>query len=275
MITRVPTARDDREDPGPSARCPVCPYEGLKESDLGCPSCGTDLTALRRVQELPLALLSDALDLLRQGRNAEAILPAEAAAAFPSARPRALLALGDAWARLGDDESASRYWREAATQGMTPEANTRLGYVADLKARAEVDRTARRASCPTAGCPDLGRKGRGNIALARMYGRAQVPLWRCRSCGSTFSGNRDHLLFRSRVSPAKAYEVMAGLLDGRSPAEVAAQTSCSPATVRRLGVRAFALGPQVVDEVAAGLHTPAAKLRRRWTAFARRSWELS
>ncbi len=274
MRTQIEPAHAGGAEAGRSARCPVCPFGGLKETDLLCPICGTDLTALRRVQELPLALLSDALDLLRQGRNTEALMRADAAAAFARARPRALLALGDVRARLGDVESASRCWQEAAASGQTPEAAARLGYLADLEARAAVKRTARRVSCPNMGCPNRGIKGLDNIALARIYGRAHVPLWRCRSCGTTFSGNRDHLLFRARVSPAKAYGVIAGLLEGRSPAEAAAETSSSLSTVRRLGARAIALGPQVVDEVAAALQTPAAKLRRRWTAFARRSGEL-
>ncbi len=252
-------------------RCPVCPFRGLRSSDLACPSCGTDLSALRRVQELPLALLRDALDLVQQGRTRDALGPAEAAAALASARPVALLVLGDVQARLGDLEAASRRWREAAELGLALEAGARLDHLAEVRAVAAAERSARRVPCPNEGCPAHGLAGRGRVVLVRVYGRAHVPLWRCRSCSRTFSGNRGHLLFRARVLPTTAYAAMAGLLGGRSLADAAVEASCSISTVRRLGARAISLGPQVVDEVAAGLHVRPGALRRGWTAFARRS----
>jgi hypothetical protein len=254
-----------------SARCPVCPFDGLKQTDLRCPSCGTDLAVLRRVQELPLALLDDAYRLLARGDAEGALLAAGAAAAFERSRPQALLALGDARARLGDLAGAELDWRQAGALGLDDDAHSRLDYLVAMKERAQVEGLARTVACPNAKCRDRGRRGVDNIVLSRFYGRAHTPLWRCRTCGATFTGRRGSLLFRSRMPADRAYRVVAELLAGKSVKQTAADTSCSPATVRRLAARAVALGPHVVDEIALGLGRSSPALRRRWRAFVARA----
>lgn len=112
--------------------CPVCPFQGLTPADLRCPACATDLTALRRVQELPLALLDDALRALGRGDAAAALDAARAAAAFADTRPAALLVTGDARARRAEFAAAAAAWRAAARAGLSTEAEERLRALAAL-----------------------------------------------------------------------------------------------------------------------------------------------
>ncbi len=132
------------DDPDRLAACPVCPFRGLVAADLRCPSCGTDLTALRRVQELPLAVLDDALRALEAGDRSAALAHAQAATAFARSRPRALLVLGDMRARLGDLPGAVEAWRAAARLGLRGEARDRIRYLAGLSFGARLRLAGRR-----------------------------------------------------------------------------------------------------------------------------------
>lgn len=95
----------------------MCPHSGLTTSDLSCPSCGTDLTVLRRVQEFPLALLDQGIMQAAEGNRRAAGRSFRGAAAFPQTRERALLLLGGLAAEQGRLRSAARHWRAAARLG--------------------------------------------------------------------------------------------------------------------------------------------------------------
>ena len=253
--------------------CPVCPYPDVADDVLACPACGTDLAALQRVRELPLVLLNDGWRHAAGGALDDATASLRAAAAFPRTRGRSLLLLGACEARRGRLGEAARCWEAATRDGDSTTAATaaaRLRRARTLAAECTFGRSAGRITCPNVGCAHHGATGRGNVHLVRVYGADAIPLWRCRACGARFSGNRRRLVFRARVPHARAYRVVAGLLAGKAPGQVAAEEACSPATVRRLGTRAARLGPEVVHEVAAGLHRPVASLRRGWAALVQR-----
>ncbi|MBI4260013.1 MAG: hypothetical protein HY658_05560, partial [Actinobacteria bacterium] len=78
---------------GTGERCPVCPFGGLDGTETTCPSCGTDLSVLRRVQGLPVAILEDAVGLARAGNVEGARTALHAAAAFTRTRGQALALL--------------------------------------------------------------------------------------------------------------------------------------------------------------------------------------
>ena len=82
------TATGDLQ-PAPHAQCPVCPNAALLASELRCPTCGSDLTVLRRVQELPNALFNDALAALASNEVRRATDLLAAAACFDQTRPAA------------------------------------------------------------------------------------------------------------------------------------------------------------------------------------------
>jgi transposase-like protein len=49
--------------------------------------------------------------------------------------------------------------------------------------------------CPTKGCPDYGKKGKGNIVLKERYGKKEQWLLKCKTCGHCFSENRGTIFF--------------------------------------------------------------------------------
>jgi hypothetical protein len=202
--------------------CPVCPFRGLTGTERTCPSCGTDLSVLRRVQHLPEAILEDGIRLACAGDLDSASSALQLCAAFARTRAAALTLL------LG--------WGEA---------------------------------CPYSSCRLYRQPGRGNIVLYRRYGADATPLWRCRSCGHAFSGNRASITFGSRSGRDEIYAIVADLLEGRTVEELAAAMRVPARRIHRLALRALELGPDVVAEVAAGARRPPAALSAGWDQFAR------
>lgn len=101
-------------------KCPVCPNTDIRAGQTSCGNCGADLTAIRRLEELPARWYNEALELLRKGQPEKAIAKLEAAVAVNASTPvRRLLgkALWNAgrpeeaiaqWQMLPDDEEAKR-----------------------------------------------------------------------------------------------------------------------------------------------------------------------
>lgn len=116
--TAGPGRRRPAASRGRGERCPACPFRGLTGAETSCPSCGTDLTALRAVQHLPDALLADGLAFARAGDLVHAAESLAAAAAFDRTRAAATAIL--------------RGWRDAcpnpacALRGRTGRGNVRL-----------------------------------------------------------------------------------------------------------------------------------------------------
>jgi hypothetical protein len=127
----MPTASD----------CPVCPFASLSAYMLSCPSCGTDLTVLRRVQELPLIMLNDAIRLARGGDVDGARRLCCAASSAPATRAAALALLakyelraGRPWAALRSQRAARRAMPNAAGPTVLP---------ADVLRRASAEKSLR------------------------------------------------------------------------------------------------------------------------------------
>lgn len=49
--------------------------------------------------------------------------------------------------------------------------------------------------CWHEGCPDYGKKGAGNIVFKERYGKNNIALLRCKTCGHCFSENRGTPFF--------------------------------------------------------------------------------
>lgn len=117
--------------------CPVCPSDSLDGTEARCPQCGTDLSALRRVLQLPRLLLETGEELVEREPAAAVSFLSVAALAEPT-RARALLRLGEAHARLGNAPAARACWEAVAgtppdrDPGTAEEARARL---ADLAAQ--------------------------------------------------------------------------------------------------------------------------------------------
>ena len=72
-----------------------------------------------------------------------------------------------------------------------------------------------RFSCPNPACTDYGKLGSGNIALYTRYGRKQVRLLICNTCGKTFSELKGTPFWDSRLDWDTIEKIYRTLLDGQ------------------------------------------------------------
>lgn len=89
-------------------------------------------------------------------------------------------------------------------------------------------------ACVNAECPDFRQAGQGNLGIRKVYGRDAIRWLRCRTCGEEFSERRGTALFNTKVSEAKAVEVIDHLTDGCGVKSTARLTRVCKATVVRL-----------------------------------------
>lgn len=89
-------------------------------------------------------------------------------------------------------------------------------------------------SCVNVACQYFGRPHQGNLAMRKVYGRDRLRLWRCGTCREEFSARRNTALFNTKVSEAKAEEIIDHLDEGCSVRSPSRLTKGAKATVARL-----------------------------------------
>jgi len=94
-------------------KCPVCPQDNIADDAGCCPNCGTDLSAIRRVERLPTALLNEAIALAQAGATDLALARAAAAAVMDGHCVEAKLLLGRLLWKRGQADDAMHQWQEA------------------------------------------------------------------------------------------------------------------------------------------------------------------
>lgn len=88
-------------------------------------------------------------------------------------------------------------------------------------------------SCPNRICGDYGKIGTGNIALYTRYGRKQVRLLICNSCGKTFSELKGTPFWDSRLDWDTIEKIYRTLLEGQGIRATARLHKLSKNTVKR------------------------------------------
>lgn len=88
-------------------------------------------------------------------------------------------------------------------------------------------------ACPNPSCPDCGKSGRGNIGLYTRYGRKQVRLLICNTCGKTFSELKGSPFWDSRLDWDTIEKIYKTLLDGQGIRATARIHNLSKNTVKR------------------------------------------
>ena len=72
-----------------------------------------------------------------------------------------------------------------------------------------------RFCCLNSDCPDLGKRGAGNLTVTSRYGPdKQRRMLRCRTCKTRFSERKGTPLFDSRLAPAKVESVLEHVAEG-------------------------------------------------------------
>ena len=162
--------------------CPVCPYQEVPGDALECPSCGTDVAAVRRVRELPFAILNDGIRLAKQRKINSAMALFQAAAALPQTRGRSLILLGKCEAQKGHLRAALKHWKAAAANGQAQIARVCQQKAERLRTEKKLRGSAESVACPNPRCRQREKKDSRGVVLVRVYGPFHTPLWRCRLC---------------------------------------------------------------------------------------------
>ena len=88
-------------------------------------------------------------------------------------------------------------------------------------------------SCPNKACRDHGKTGEGNISMYTRYGRKQVQLLICSTCGKTFSELKGTCFWDSRLSWESIVKIYGSLLEGSGIRAAARLHKLSKNTVKR------------------------------------------
>jgi transposase-like protein len=88
-------------------------------------------------------------------------------------------------------------------------------------------------SCPNPACSHYAQVGSGNIALYTRYGKKQVRLLVCNTCGKTFSELKGTLFWDSRLDWETIERIYRSLLDGQGIRATARSHNLSKNTVKR------------------------------------------
>jgi IS1 family transposase/transposase-like protein len=89
-------------------------------------------------------------------------------------------------------------------------------------------------ACINPDCQYVGRSGQGNLAIRKVYGKDHIRFLCCRSCHEEFSERRNTALFNTKVSEAKAEDIIDHLDEGCSVRATSRLTKVAKATVARL-----------------------------------------
>lgn len=89
-------------------------------------------------------------------------------------------------------------------------------------------------SCVNVECQYFGRPERGNLTIRKRYGKDRLGLLRCRNCREEFSERHGTALFNTKVTEAKATEIIDHLDEGCSVRSTARLTKAAKETVARL-----------------------------------------
>ena len=86
-------------------------------------------------------------------------------------------------------------------------------------------------SCVNVECQHFGCPKPGNLTIRKHYGKDRLRLLRCRSCREEFSERRGTALFNTKISEAKATDIIDHLDEGCSVRSTARLTQSAKETV--------------------------------------------
>ena len=88
--------------------------------------------------------------------------------------------------------------------------------------------------CLNPACPDLGKRGHGNLTVTARYGPGKTRrMLRCRTCKARFSERKGTPLFDARLPPETAHAVLAHVAEGVGTRKTARLTGVHTGTVTR------------------------------------------
>src|SRR5215510_7502866 len=89
-------------------------------------------------------------------------------------------------------------------------------------------------ACVNRECQRFRRPGEGNLTVRKVYGHDRIRLLRCRTCGEEFSERRGTALFNTKITEAKAEDIIDHLGEGCGVRATARLSKVAKDTVARL-----------------------------------------
>jgi hypothetical protein len=120
-------------------------------------------------------------------------------------------------------------------------------------------------ACVNAACQHFRPPGPGKLVVRKIYGHDAIRLLRCQSCCEEFSERRGTALFNTKVSEAKASEVIDHLAEGCSVSSTARLPKVCKATVARLLRVSGRHAERVHDQRVHGLTPRALEFDEQWS----------
>jgi transposase-like protein len=110
----------------------------------------------------------------------------------------------------------------------------------------------RRFCCQNPDCPDVGKRGHGNLTVTMRYGPGQTRrMLRCRTCKARFSERKGTPLFDARLPADTVGAVLGHVAEGVGTRKTARLTGVHPDTVTRYIRLAGGHAGQLHDELVA------------------------
>ena len=109
-----------------------------------------------------------------------------------------------------------------------------------------------RFCCQNSHCPDVGRRGAGNLTVTGRLGKhRQYRLLYCRTCRARFSERKGTPLFGSHLPPEKAISILHHITEGNGIRKTGRLVGVNRETVARYGRKAGAHAAGLHDELVA------------------------
>src|SRR6476619_4012991 len=106
--------------------------------------------------------------------------------------------------------------------------------------------------CQNSDCPDVGKRGHGNLSVTSRYGVGKSRrMLRCSTCKARFSERKGTPLFGARLTPKTAVAVLAHVAEGVGTRKTARLTGGHPDTVARYTLLAGGHAAELHDELVA------------------------
>ena len=119
-------------------------------------------------------------------------------------------------------------------------------------------------------CPDYGKKGAGNIILKERYGKNDIALLRCKTCGHCFSENHGTPFFNLNTSTDEVLRTLALLPEKGSIRGVARSTGHDKNAICRWLDLAGAHCREVTDYYLTELHLDRVQVDEIWSYIKKR-----
>jgi hypothetical protein len=119
--------------------------------------------------------------------------------------------------------------------------------------------------CINKACSDYGKQGLGNIKLRAHVGKNKdIHLLICKTCGKTFSENRNTMFFRLRTPKEKVIQALQCLVEGNSIRATSRITKLNKDTVGSLLEKASQHIGEVSNHILKDIESKEIQLDELW-----------